>query len=51
MEDVVRAKENIMKINKNLSILHCTASYPCEIEDMNLNVISKFKKLLKFKKI
>ena len=44
MEDVVRAKENIMKINKNLSILHCTASYPCEIEDMNLNVISKFKK-------
>ena len=43
---VIRAKENIMKINKNLSILHCTASYPCEINDMNLNVISKFKKIL-----
>jgi len=44
IKDVRRAVKNIMSINKNLSILHCTASYPCKIEDMNLNVISTYSK-------
>ena len=47
LKDVKRAVKNIMSINKNLAILHCTASYPCKIEDMNLNIIAKYKKLFK----
>ena len=43
-KDVERAVENILKINKNLTVLHCTAAYPAPIEDMNLAVISKYKK-------
>lgn len=44
LKDVKRAVQNIMSINKNLCILHCTASYPSEIKDMNLNVISTYLK-------
>lgn len=44
IEDVIRAKENIFKYNKDLSILHCTASYPTAVSDMNLRVISTYKK-------
>lgn len=44
LKDVERAVKNIMSINKNLSILHCTASYPCKIDDMNLNIIKTFLK-------
>jgi sialic acid synthase len=47
IKDVERAKKNICKHNKNLIILHCTSSYPCRIEDMNLNIILKYKKLFK----
>jgi len=39
LDDVKRAHEVITKKNENLYILHCTASYPAEIEDMNLNCI------------
>ncbi len=39
LDDVKRAHEVISKINENLYILHCTASYPANIEDMNLNCI------------
>ena len=39
MEDIRRACDAILPINPNLSILHCTASYPANVEDMNLNVI------------
>ena len=42
-KDIKRAVQNISKINKKLIILHCTASYPVEIEDMNINVITKLK--------
>ncbi len=42
--DVNEAYKNITKINKRLSILHCTASYPAEISDLNLNVIKNLKK-------
>ena len=44
LKDVERAVRNIMSINKNLAILHCTASYPCKIDDMNLNIIKTFLK-------
>lgn len=44
IDDVKRAHENISKFNKNLSILHCTASYPAKIKDMNLNVIKTYSK-------
>ncbi len=44
LKDVKRAVKNIMSINKKLSVLHCTASYPCDIKDMNLNVISTYLK-------
>jgi sialic acid synthase len=43
-EDIERAYKNITKINKNLIILHCTASYPALLKDMNLNVIPELVK-------
>jgi len=43
-EDVLRAYKCINRVNKRLAILHCTASYPVELKDMNLNVIKKLKK-------
>jgi sialic acid synthase len=39
LEDIDRAVEAIAPLNGNLSILHCTASYPAEVEDLNLSVI------------
>ena len=44
LEDIKRAAELILKYNKNLTILHCTASYPAKLEDMNLSVIKTLKK-------
>ncbi|HEY0715194.1 MAG TPA: N-acetylneuraminate synthase family protein [Polyangia bacterium] len=43
MEDVKRAYDAIIPINKQLAILQCTASYPVEAEQMNLRVISTFR--------
>ena len=43
-EDIKRAYQTITKINKQLIILHCTASYPAELKDMNLNIITVLKK-------
>jgi sialic acid synthase len=42
--DVKRAVDHILKINKKLTIFHCTAAYPAPLEDMNLAVIIKYKK-------
>jgi len=42
--DIKKAAKNILKFNKKLSILHCTSSYPCDIENMNLNIITLLKK-------
>jgi sialic acid synthase len=39
LEDIDRAVEAIAPLNGDLSILHCTASYPAEVEDLNLSVI------------
>ena len=43
MEDVERAYELFTKENKDLAVLQCTATYPCEPEEMNLNVITTFR--------
>ena len=43
MADVDRAHNVITGINPNIAILQCTAAYPCDPEDMNLNVISTFR--------
>tara|TARA_B100001540_G_scaffold314820_1_gene340591 strand:+ start:787 stop:1809 length:1023 start_codon:yes stop_codon:yes gene_type:complete len=49
INDVNRAVKNILTFNRKLSVLHCTASYPAKIQDMNLNVIEQYKK--KFPKL
>jgi len=43
MDDVQRAYDEITAENPNVSILQCTAAYPCEPEEMNLNVITTFR--------
>lgn len=39
MDDIRRACDVILPINPHVSVLHCTASYPANVEDMNLSVI------------
>jgi sialic acid synthase len=43
MQDVERAYDTVMPINRNLCLLQCTASYPVDPEQMNLKVISTFR--------
>jgi sialic acid synthase len=43
IDDVQRAYDAVMPINPQLSILQCTAGYPCAFEEMNLRVISTFR--------
>ena len=43
MEDVDRAVQAILPLNSRLCVLHCTASYPAEAEDLNLRVISTLR--------
>ena len=43
MEDVQRAYDAIMPINSQLCILHCTASYPAEPQDLTLRVITTYR--------
>lgn len=43
-EDVERAYDTIMPVNSRLCLLQCTASYPVEAEEMNLRVISTYRK-------
>lgn len=44
MEDVRRVHDAVMPINPQLVILQCTASYPCDVEKLNLKVIESFRK-------
>lgn len=44
LEDVKRAFEAIYPINQQLCILQCTAGYPADFENLNLNVIKAFRK-------
>jgi sialic acid synthase len=41
--DIQRAYDVITAETPNLAILQCTATYPCEPEEMNLNVITTFR--------
>ena len=38
-EDINRAVLTLDELKTNYSLLHCTASYPAQISDMNLNCI------------
>src|SRR5919201_1521343 len=42
-EDIDRALEAVRPINDQLCVLQCTASYPCETEDLNLRVITTLR--------
>jgi len=46
MEDVNRAYDAVMPINQQLCILQCTAGYPAEFDELNLNVITTFRERL-----
>ena len=43
MEDVKRAYHTIMPINPQLCIMQCTASYPAQVNELNLNVINRYR--------
>ena len=43
IEDIDRAVNAIAALNRQLCVLHCTASYPAEVEDLNLSVIVTLK--------
>jgi N-acetylneuraminate synthase/sialic acid synthase len=43
MVDVKRAYHTIMPINPQLCILQCTASYPAQVDELNLRVINRFR--------
>lgn len=43
MEDVNRAYDTIMPINQQLCILQCTAGYPAEFDELNLQVIRTYR--------
>lgn len=43
LEDIDRAVEAILERNEQLCVLHCTAAYPAEIEDLNLSVITALR--------
>ncbi len=43
LEDVDRAVQTILPINAQLCVLQCTACYPAEVEDLNLQVIATLR--------
>ncbi len=43
LEDIDRAVDAILARNEQLSVLHCTAAYPAEVEDLNLAVITALR--------
>ena len=43
LEDIDRAVEAILVRNEQLCVLHCTAAYPADVEDLNLSVISTLR--------
>jgi sialic acid synthase len=43
LEDIDRAVEAILARNEQLAVLHCTAAYPAEVEDLNLSVITSLR--------
>ena len=47
MKHLNRLYKYIKRKTKNFCFLQCTASYPCNTEDLNLNVLKVFKKNLR----
>jgi sialic acid synthase len=45
LEDVQRAYDTITPINSNICLMQCTSSYPCEPNEMNLKVITRYREL------
>jgi sialic acid synthase len=43
MEDIERAVDTILPLNRQLCVLQCTAAYPADVEDLNLNVITTLR--------
>ena len=43
IEDIDRAVNAVLKHNKNLALLQCTAGYPPEYSELNLRVIETFR--------
>jgi sialic acid synthase len=43
IDDVERAVEAVRPMNAQLVLMQCTAAYPCETEDLNLNVIGTLR--------
>ena len=43
MDDVERAVDTILPLNAQLCVMQCTASYPCEVEELNLGVIESYR--------
>jgi N-acetylneuraminate synthase/sialic acid synthase len=44
MEDIILAVDTVLEHNQNLALLQCTAGYPPEYSELNLSVISTFRK-------
>lgn len=44
LEEVRRAYETVLQHNDKLILMHCTAGYPTEYEDLNLRIIQEYKK-------
>ena len=47
LDDVRRAYDTVMPINRQLAILHCTASYPAAFEELDLRVIETYRGLFR----
>ena len=43
LEDIQRAVDAVLPLNHQLCLLQCTAAYPCDTEDLNLNVITTLR--------
>ena len=43
MEDVERAVDTILPLNHHLCLMQCTASYPCSVEELHLQVIQTYR--------
>jgi sialic acid synthase len=43
MEDIDRAVDAIVAVDPQVCVLHCTASYPADVEDLNLSVIATLR--------
>jgi N-acetylneuraminate synthase/sialic acid synthase len=43
LDDVRRVYDAVMPINRQLALLQCTCSYPCEFSELDLGVITTFR--------